>query len=537
MHEVYAVPASRSWDIIQGKMTPSFLYVAISFAVGILLARMAPFVPGIGVLWGLAVGVALLSVLLARFRRGFLAGLWISVAILGALRASSLERSYADLYHRASFFRELTGSIVSYPDWPSGVDLGSARTAFVFAPDRLSARVRVTVFWGGEKPKSLTYGDRLRLRGSVEPPPKFADFDYRAYLAEQGVFAVMRVDGDEGIEHLGVGGMLILRAGNALRDRLLRRLEGALSAQNVALARGLLFGDTTGLSSEVDDAFRRTGLSHVLAVSGLHLAVLLSGLWFALRRLGLRPCAAYPIVGASVLLILGLVGLPVSLVRAAVMFGFLALGSVLADLGRILRRSIRPSHGLAAAGLLILAIRPAALFDVGFQLSFGATAAILAWVAVSPRRMPSLLEGSWSSRFLRSAARYGTDLAAISMAAQAGTAPFLAWHFGMLYPLGLLANLVAVPLATLSLWVGVIALLLCATPLFSPMATLFGALLTAMTWIVEGLSRLPLAAVAVDRPLGIWLAAASLYTFAAVYGTRRTFDPPSALLDTSTSSR
>ncbi|MGD9676331.1 MAG: ComEC/Rec2 family competence protein [Candidatus Bipolaricaulia bacterium] len=518
-------------------MRVSLIHVAAAFAAGILARRLFPAGLGLSTLVGLVASAAAGCVLVARFRHGFAAVTLLTVALFGMIRAESAECLYGDLYRRAPFLRELTGIVASYPESQSSLNAQSGQTSFTFAPETLPARVQVTVFWNEEEPPGVIYGDRLRLRGSVKVPPSFPDFDYRTYLAERGVFAVMSVSGSANLVRLGTGGSSWLRAGNLFRDGLLRRLDRALSQENAALARGLLLGETAGLSDEVADAFRRTGLSHVLAISGLHLAVLLSGLWFVLRRLGLRPCAAYPIVGASVLLILWLVGLPVSLVRAAVMFGFLALGSVLADLGRILRRSIRPSHGLAAAGLLILAIRPAALFDVGFQLSFGATAAILAWVAVSPRRMPSLLEGSWSSRFLRSAARYGTDLAAISMAAQAGTAPFLAWHFGMLYPLGLLANLVAVPLATLSLWVGVIALLLCATPLFSPMATLFGALLTAMTWIVEGLSRLPLAAVAVDRPLGIWLAAASLYTFAAVYGTRRTFDPPSALLDTSTSSR
>ncbi|MDD5265053.1 MAG: ComEC/Rec2 family competence protein [Candidatus Bipolaricaulis sp.] len=521
-------------------MNPSLLRVAASFAAGILLDRIAPSVPSCEALWGLAAGAALLSILLARFHRALLAGLWISIAILGALRAESVERSYEDLYRRAPSLQEVTGIVVSYPDSQSG------RSTFTFAPDNLPARLRVTLFLDEAAPATVLYGDRLQLRGSVKAPPRFADFDYRAYLAEQGVFAVMSVKEDSGVECLGRGGSFILRAGNVFRDRLLRRLDDTLSAENAALARGLLFGETAALTDEVSDAFRRTGLSHVLAISGMNLAILLAGVWFVLRQVGLRPAVAYPLVGVSVLAILWLVGLPVSLVRAAMMFGFLALGSVLADLGFVLRRSVRLGHGLAAAGLAILAIRPTALFDVGFQLSFGATAAIVAWAAFSrePRRWAG--KRSPGHALLWKAAAYGSDLVAVSLAAQAGTAPFLAWHFGMLYPLGLLANLIVVPLATLALWVGVVAVFLCATPLFSALAVVFGALLTAMTWTTRGLARLPFTAVAVDVPFAMVLAGVSLYAFASLDVVRRDVTlsvpprlgrAPSAPLDRTRSSR
>ncbi len=531
---------SLSRDIIQGKMSPSLVQVAASFAAGILLIRSSPFAPTSGALLGLAAGAAALSVLLVRFRRAFLFGVLISVAILGALRAENVERSYADLYHRAPFLQEVTGVVVSYPNSQGG------KSTFAFAPDNLPARLRVTLFWAEDAPESVYYGDRLRLHGSVKTPPQFPDFDYRAYLAEQGIFAVMSVGTSLGVERLGRGGSSILRVGNVVRDRLLRRLDGALSAENAALARGLLFGDTTALSNEVSDAFRRTGLSHVLAISGMNLAILLAGVWFVLRLVGLRPAAAYPLVGVSVLVILWLVGLPVSLVRAAIMFGFLALGSVLADLGFILRRSVRLSHGLAAAGLVILAIRPAALFDVGFQLSFGATAAILAWATLPVNLASPARQRSTRRTLLQRAATYGSDLVAVSLAAQAGTAPCLAWHFGMLYPLGLLANLIVVPLATLALWVGVVAMFLCATPLFSPLAVVFGALLTTMTWTVQGLARLPFTAVAVNVPFAIVLAGMSLYAFATLYVVRRNETrsmhlqlghAPSAPLDRARSSR
>ena len=507
-------------------MRPSLIVLACVFAAGVLFERLSPAVPSAVTLVLLAAGATLVSLLLIRFRRGCFVGVSCAVVLLGMLRAGSAERSYAELYRRAPLLREMTGVVVSYPNSEPG------RTDFTFAPDALPARVRVTVFWNEEEPKGVVYGDRLRLCGSVKVPPQFPNFDYRTYLAERGVFAVMSVSGSAGFERLGTSGSSLLRAGNVLRDRLLRRLDHALSSDAAALARGLLLGETTGLSDEISDAFRRTGLSHVLAISGMNLAILLAGVWFILRALGLRPVIAYPLVGAGVLGILWLVGLPVSLVRAAIMFGFLALGSVLADLGFILRRSIRLNHGLAAAALAILVARPDALFDVGFQLSFGATAAIVAWTVFFPAgARPATGHAPWR-RLKQRIVTYAADLIAVSLAAQAGTAPLLAWQFGMLYPLGLLANLIVVPLATLALWVGVIAVFVSATPVFFPAAAAFESLLATMMWAVQGLARLPLTAVAVGRPFGVWLAGVSLYAFATLYVVRRRVDPPIALFDT-----
>jgi len=492
-------------------MTYSLVCIALAFVAGILSQRLLPVTPDAVVLWGIAAGSAVVSLVLGRFRRPFLAGLLFSVAVLGVLRVGTDERSFGDLYRRAPYLKELTGTIASYPD------LEPRATVFFFAPENLSAKIRVTVYWDEDERKELYYGDRLRLTGRTEVPERLPDFDYRLYLAQQGVFALMSVDGQTGLERLGVGGSGLLREGNILREWLLSRLDRVLPGDVAALAHGLLFGERASLSDETNEAFRRTGLTHILAISGMNLAVFLAGLWFALRLVGLRPAVAYPLVGVAVLAILWLVGVPVSLVRAAVMFGFLALGSVLADLGIILRRSVSVAQGLAASALVILAVRPSGLFDIGFQLSFGATAAIIALFSPSLGVRESIdalgRPGSLWSRL----ERFAAGLFAVSLVAQAGTAPFLAWHFGTVYPFSVFANLLVVPLANVAMWVGAVSLFFVATPLFPFLGAAFGGLLWAMIWSVGRLAVLPFTAVQVPPWMGLWLAALSLYALGVLY--------------------
>jgi len=376
----------------------------------------------------------------------------------------------------------------------------------------------VTWFHGEKGYEKILYGDRLHLGGTCRVPPRFPDFDYRAHLARQGIFATMNVDENGIIERLGKSGSWLIRGGDLLRQKLLERLERILPREEAGLARGLLFGDRTALSDPLSEAFRRTGLMHILAVSGLHLGIFLAGLWFFLRVWGLRPVLTYPLVGAAVMFALWVIGPRVSLMRAALLFAFLGLGSVLSDLGLILRRWVNPFQSLAAAGIVILAIRPSTLLDVGFQLSFGATAAIIAAFD------PGFKVTEWIDRLVaraprgRSPLRYGLLLLVTSGAAQAGTAPFLAYHFRMFYPISLLGNLVIIPLATLGLWGGLTVLLLSVAPLFTPLGTALSAVLHAVIGIVKRLGSLPFAALPVPAWMGVWIGGIVVYLFLlAVY--------------------
>lgn len=436
-----------------------------------------------------------------------LLGLMISIALLGAIRYQSLPVISASLYRQANSLHQVTGTVVSYPE------ARSDHTTFVLAPDHLRAKVFVTLFWKEGTPPQLLYGDHIQVTGSGKAPENFDDFDYRAYLARQGIFATMAVDSGNDVQRLGVAGASIMRRGDRIRQRLLARIDALLPREEAGLAHGLLFGEKGMLSTQIEDAFRRAGLMHLLAVSGLHLGIFLAALWFLLRLFGLRPRITYPLVGIAVLFILWIIGPRVSLVRAALLFAFLALGSVLADWGLILRRWISSYAGLAAAALVLLAIRPTALWSVGFQLSFSATAAIL--FLFDPRfnvqrRITALAKRTPLPTALVS---YPLLLIAVSAAAQAGTAPFLAYHFHALYPYAIIASLVAIPLATLALWSGGILLIVSSTPLVLWAAAGLHLVLHSLIVCVSAISSLPGSLLSVPEWIGIWIGGLVAYLF------------------------
>ena len=218
--------------------------------------------------------------------------------------------------------------------------------------------------------------------------------------------------------------------------RAARGRVDALFGRRAPLAASLLLAQRDGLDREVRDRFARAGLSHLLAISGLHVA-LIAGILLILAgalRLGRGRGAA--VAGLGTAGYVAFLGAPHSAARAAVQI-LLVLGA------RATQRPARTEALIAAAALALLAADPGALFSPGFQLSFAGVAGILSMRRPFLRALDRLAGVRIGGR------RVGAWLAdglATSLAATVATAPIVAWHFGRVAPVGVLANLVAIPL-------------------------------------------------------------------------------------------
>jgi ComEC/Rec2-related protein len=489
-------------------MTYTAVWIAVSLTAGMAIAPHCPAAPmalWLGMIGALA--AALLGCRVPRWVR--MGSLLVTVMLLGLL-CGSRDVGFPDwLIRRAPGIREITGTIVTYPE------VGAESAAFTLVPQGLPGRLWV-VYRGQEPLGAFHYGDVVRVIGSTRLPTAFEGFDYPAYLARRGIFATLFADEASWVEP-GSTGFSLWGWGDRLRQRLIQRLRDAMPPDVAAMAQSLMLGDRSALAPDAEDAFSRTGLMHLLAVSGLHLGIFLGGAWWGLRRFGVRPRVAYPLVGLLVLLGLIVVGPRVSLVRAGLLFAFLALGSVLADCGVILRRWIHPLNGLAAAAIAILVMRPGSLYDAGFQLTMAATGSIL--IAFSP--------SGWGTRLARSARvtawwkgwQWLAGLMLVSAAAQAGAAPVIAWHFQAFHPLSILVNLVAVPLAGLALWAGLFYVLCIGTPAGALAAAPFRVLLEGLDSMVADLARVPFSQLPASPGMGVWMAGLAAFLVLAAYWT------------------
>ena len=275
---------------------------------------------------------------------------------------------------------------------------------------------------------SLTQGQRvaaplrLRVASGFRNP---GAYDYAAHLAREGIYVVAttRAESVEPLDDPPPPWSV------RVKRESVAAIERALPSASAALLAGLLLGDRTELPRDIDDAFRRAGVYHVLAVSGFNVGILAASVWALCRLLRLphRPSAVIAIV--VVIAFALVVGPEPSVLRAVVM-------AVLVLLASLLDRDASVTNSLALAALAILAVRPGDLFDPGFQLSFAATLGIV--IAPVPRGVVVGAVG-------------------VSAAAQAAVLPIALTHFNQLSTIGLVANLGVVPLAGVATVVGLVA--------------------------------------------------------------------------------
>lgn len=332
---------------------------------------------------------------------------------------------------------------------------------------------------------ALRLGDRVRVAGALQglPPRRNpADMDYGAYLARRGVHATLRVREADDVVFLAPAARLSDRLAGAVQAYVRRALQARVpdgEARAVLLA--LLLADRSRLDAETRAAFAETGLMHLLAVSGLHVLLVGMALYGLLKpvlgRLGFRHARAEAARALGTLGVLAVyvlaTGATVSVVRAFVMTAALVGG-------RVLQRAPDTLNSLGAAALVLLALRPAALLDVGFQLSFSAVAALVlltprleAPVPAALRRHPA---GGWALRSLSA-----------SLAATLGTAPVLLATFGAVPLAALVLNLPAIPLTGVVLGSGLGAVSLHGWA--GPAADALGALASASAGALLWLSR------------------------------------------------
>lgn len=291
---------------------------------------------------------------------------------------------------------------------------------------------------------SLVTGDRVRARLRIAPLRSLANPglpDRTRPLARRGVAARARLlDARVAVRLAPDGSPTLAAHARALRRATAARLQAR--GPGGGLLAALALGDRSGLSPGDRDAFRRLGIAHLLAVSGLHVALVASLAWMAafgtLRRLSpltARWDVRLPALGVACGFALAYAlatgwGTPV---RRAWVFLLCSAG------GMALRRTRARWHGLSAAALMVATLEPAAVFEPGAQLSFVAAAAL---VASGGAFAPGARAGERGLARLVRAGRASLHLSATALAA---TAPVLALHGLSGTPAGLVANVVAVP--------------------------------------------------------------------------------------------
>nr|HMN62431.1 ComEC/Rec2 family competence protein [Anaerolinea sp.] len=331
---------------------------------------------------------------------------------------------------------EISAWVADPPDQRDTLTLLRLRVEQVASPPESAlTRVRGQVLVVLPAGADWRYGDRLLLSGNPVTPPEYGDFSYRDYLARQGIYTYLAYPRVQQIE--GRAGSPILAGIYFLRDSAHRVLTALFSPPEGPLLDGILLGLDRGLPADIEDAFRRTGTSHIIAISGFNMTIL-AGLFAALfGRLFSRWGAALAALLAIAAYTL-LVGAGPAVVRAALMSG---LALVAVQIGR--------SAGglnalmLAAGGMCLL--NPDLPWDVSFQLSFAATLGLLLYASRLEGALRGFAERRLPARWAGTLSGLVAENVLFTLVAQAFTLPIILYHFGRISLVASLANALVLP--------------------------------------------------------------------------------------------
>jgi competence protein ComEC len=421
------------------------LWLSLAFIAGILFAGKVTLSV---VVWLILAGTAVIIFILFRILHARLhisitplllfSPALLGIFFLGAARYQStiprVDAHYIAWYNDRNYEFLVTGTLTDPPDVRDTYTNLRLNVTSLNAGDQtlqvhglMLARVPPGTDWH--------YGDVVRLRGHLKTPPKNEGFSYQDYLARQGILSYIPDAAATLLPY--TSGSPVMRLVYTFRDQAIAHVYRIFPEPEASLLAGILLGDDNGLSATLQQAYKNTGTAHIIAISGFNIAIIAGVFIFLFSRMfGPRKGAIAAVVG--IILYTVLVGATPSVLRAAIMGG-------LAILARQLGRRQNGLNTLAVTAAVMAVINPNTLWDVGFQLSIAATLGLVLYAQplqdwftrLLARRLP--LETAQNISAPVSSAMFFT------LAAQLTTIPIMAYQFGRISLVSVIANPFVLP--------------------------------------------------------------------------------------------
>jgi competence protein ComEC len=273
------------------------------------------------------------------------------------------------------------------------------------------------------------YGQRVRLRGLLKTPPEDEEFSFRDYLAREGIHSYMSTA--EATVLPGNEGGIYRAAVYKLKERLLTNTYRLFNDPEASLLAGILLGVDTGLTRELQNAFKNTGTAHIIAISGFNIAII-GGIFFSIFKNIFEERIGALLAVIGIFLYAFLVGGDAAVMRAAFM-GSISLAA------RQLGRRNMGLNALMVVALIMALINPLVIWDVGFQLSFFATLGLILYAEPFSNFTNNIItritkqESSTLTQIIN-------DNVVLTFAAQLTTIPIMAYHFQRISLVSFIAN-------------------------------------------------------------------------------------------------
>ncbi len=433
-----------------------FLFLIIPFVIGILASYSLDL--DIKMIICLIILSLFGLIFSCIFNKGYAIVLCIMFLFLGSIMgAKSLESSLVDFVGEELILE----GIIESRTLPSEDKSAYIIKVNKFIHEDSTFKIQEKILLNFYDKQIFNVSDEIRVKGVLLLPKENTNprlFNYRLYLQTKNIHTTLNANGTSvdiiSKGESGKGRLLKLK----FQERISAVLNETLNEKNSRIMGSIILGDSSFLDDETGTRFRELGLSHILAVSGLHIGIIYLFISKTLRLLGVHKRISI-IISLIIIWSYGfLIGFPASVLRASIMFSALSLSS-------LVYRRYDSINTLSLAALFLLFIRPLWIFDVGFQLSFIATASIIIF---TPRI--SWLLSIYNKKIAR--------LISVLVAVQIGLLPVQAYHFNSYVVLSLISNLILIPVFSFSLILCFVLILI--SLIFMNISIMLGFLLNAI---------------------------------------------------------
>ncbi len=425
-----------------------FLFLCLSFVGGIFLNSffMVPLLP---VSCLVVLGVLLVSVLWERKKIAIIGFCFLFLAA-GVWRH---QQASFQIYYPKEEKVNFSGRVVGEPD------VRDDNIRLTVEAREIPGKVLLVV----DRYPEYQYGDELAVSGKIQAPQEFEDFNYRDYLAKDGIYSIIyypQIELSQRGSYRGFGPAVysgILSFKNELRESINRNLSPPQSS----IISAMILGDKRQISQEWKDKLNYAGLRHLTAISGMHVAVLTAILMSFFISLGLWRRQAFCFSIILIALFILLTGLQPSAIRAGIMGALFLLAQYIGRKGQSLR-------AIVLAASLMLAHNPLLLkLDVGFQLSFLAMMGIIYFLPIFRNWLRMVPD------FFRL-----KDVLIMTLSAQVFTLPVLIYNFGYFSAVSIFTNILIVPFLPFIMGLGL------AFALLGTVCGFFGQILSLPLWLL-----------------------------------------------------
>ncbi|MFA5013518.1 MAG: ComEC/Rec2 family competence protein [Candidatus Paceibacterota bacterium] len=336
----------------------------------------------------------------------------------------------------------------------------------------------------------VNYGDEVELKGKLALPEEIEGFDYRSFLAKDGISAMMAYPEIKIISQNNFNNIfgLIYNKIILFKEMVRVEMQKNLAIKEETILQAMILGDNAVIADNLKLELSKSGLSHAIAISGMHIVLFSAFIFQIFLALGFWKKQAATASLFLIIVYVVLAGSPASAVRSGIMGGLLLFG-------QIIDRAAYAERSLVLAGFFILLQNPLALrYDLGFELSFLAVAGMI---------FAGPMINDWLSKVFHNRLKYFREIIAATLSAQLLTLPVLIQSFGYVSIISLISNILVIPVLPALMVLGIVFPLIgLLIPLFGWFLSIFCSLLIKyLILIVRWSANIPFAVLNVE----IWI--------------------------------